>query len=192
MEELNYEIIRRIQTKEKGPSLAELPPNFYELVPSLVAKYKNEQNFREYENVLKILRYIYSRRQEKIVTAAMNVLRGIEAPAGMVEKEQQLYERMLGMLKSDEEHFKNLISAGDVMPRAEEQTAVQAAVPTIAAEVETLKVEQRLFVLKDVDEFVGLDGKAYGPFKNGDVVDIPHEEADMLVKMKAAEWKERK
>lgn len=198
MEELNYEILRRIQAKERGPALAEIPENFYELAARLLARHRVEQNFREYENVLKIVKYIYSRRQEKIVNAAVNSQRGVESPSEMTARENVLYGSILEMLKAGENNFMQTLSvAGDVVPKDEPEMAGKEklieAVTTSAATAATTvaeKPERKLFIRKDVPEFVGLNGKTYGPFKSGDVVGVPPEEADVLIKMKAAEWKE--
>ena len=198
MEELSYEALRRIQTKEKGPSLVEMPDNFYELAAALLTKCRAEQNFREYENVLKILRYIHSRRQEKVVTAAINHLRGIEPSGSMITQERTLYEQTSEMLRSDEDRFNKTVSTGNTMPgnvsvKAEKQASMAEQNATaVIAKAEEPKIDKRLLIRKDIDEFVGLDGKAYGPFKSGEVIDLPEEEADMLIKMKAAEWKEQK
>lgn len=209
MEELNYEVLRRIQAKERGPALAQIPENFYELASALLTRCRAEQNFREYENVLKILKYIHSRRQEKIVTAAINSPRGVESPSEMTAREHVLYGSVLEILKADEDEFKRAISLGseNVVRAQAANIAVEtagagseqvAAVAVVAAGASVAaahavqgieRPEMRLLITKDIAEFVGLNGRTYGPFKSGDIIDIPPEEADILIKMKAAEWR---
>lgn len=162
MDELSYEEIRRIQAREKGTLLSKLPENFFQLVVKLGENYKKGRNIREYENFLKIVKYIISRREEKIVTAALNASKGVEAPLDMLNEERELYERIKGMVFSYEERM--LSSVGER--------------------------RKSLLVLKDTDKFVGIDGKTYGPFKEGDGVEVPVSEAEALIKMKAARWKE--
>jgi len=47
----------------------------------------------------------------------------------------------------------------------------------------------RIRILSDVSPYKGLDGKEYGPFKFGEVVELPIEEIQWLVKEKLAEMK---
>ena len=56
----------------------------------------------------------------------------------------------------------------------------------LAEELEKLGWVEReelvlLFFKEDVKAFVGVDGRVYGPFKRGDVANIPKENADALV-----------
>jgi DNA replication initiation complex subunit (GINS family) len=232
MEEINYEILRRIQAKEKGPTLSEIPDDFYQLVSKLLNKYKTEQKFREYENVLKIIKYIHSRRQEKIVNAAINSQRGVEPPSELSPREHVLYNNIREMLKVDTEEFIRIISIDEMgefrnkdkptattetkmipavavtvaatVPQASSSQAQssQAQSPSVQPLVQTsttvlnsligsvTKAYKKVLIIKDVPEFMGLDGKAYGPFKSGELIELPIEEADTLINMKSAELKE--
>jgi DNA replication initiation complex subunit (GINS family) len=44
--------------------------------------------------------------------------------------------------------------------------------------------------MQDIEEFVGLDGKTYGPFRNSDRVELPAREAETLIKMRIAKISE--
>lgn len=162
MEEITYDEIRRIQTKEKGPLLAQIPENFYDLVGALTEKYRKETpNGREYENLIRIVGEIFSRRAEKITTAALNSLKGVEPPPEMLPRERALYDRIVRELRESENSFKQVLAG-------------------------TLPKPKKLRILKDISAFVGLDGKNYGPFKTGEEVDIPDEESTALISMGVA------
>jgi hypothetical protein len=46
-------------------------------------------------------------------------------------------------------------------------------------------------IIKGIDEFVGLDGKIYGPYTPGIEVILPTKEAETLLKMKIVEKVEK-
>jgi hypothetical protein len=52
--------------------------------------------------------------------------------------------------------------------------------------VENREAFAKVKISKDVDEFVGLNGKTYGPYRVNDEVELPPEEAESLVRMESA------
>ena len=55
-------------------------------------------------------------------------------------------------------------------------------------EDDTLHRNNLILFLKDVEEFVGLDGEGIGPFESGQMANIPKEIAKILVEDKKAEY----
>ena len=47
--------------------------------------------------------------------------------------------------------------------------------------------KKKVMILMDLPNFLGIDGKEYGPYKEGDMVELPIEIADLLIRKKAAE-----
>ena len=45
-----------------------------------------------------------------------------------------------------------------------------------------------ILFLDNVDEFVGIDGKSMGPFKIGEIANLPKQIADILISDKKAEF----
>jgi DNA replication initiation complex subunit (GINS family) len=112
MTELTYEELRRIQSREREPGLSKIPEDFYERIPEVLAKYSRTMGAseqREYENVLKIIRYIYTRREEKILLAALNSLKGIEPPTVMLKEELESYKTFSELLKLNKEKLEKKI-----------------------------------------------------------------------------------
>jgi len=179
MEELTYDELRRIHAREKGPTISAIQPDFYEFAGRLLATYdrSNASGMREYNNVLKMLKYIYYRRLEKIVNSSISSFRGVDTPPEMLPRERELYERIVFLVKSDER------SVDDVMLCHPDALCEPDEKPPV---VENREAFAKVKISKDVDEFVGLNGKTYGPYRVNDEVELPPEEAESLVRMESA------
>ncbi|MFH1471088.1 MAG: hypothetical protein ABIF01_05035 [Candidatus Micrarchaeota archaeon] len=178
MAELTYDELRRLQRKEMGSaSLVPLPENFYSEIESLLSSHeaKLRESFsldlaREYENTLKIVRDIYSRREGKILLRAMRASRTGEEIDGLASEEKALLSSVVTLLDKQRERFEHRLST---------KKAPEAA---IQKEDKSMKLK----FLMDLPEFVGLDGNTYGPFKNGAETILVEEEAARLIRRGAA------
>ncbi len=174
MELLSYSFLREIQKKESDSAkLTALGENFYVEAANFLKK-KREEAFstgsilaiREYENIKKIISTIKEKREEKLVLIA---LRSEGIPTGLTPEEIELLEGLSHCVGK----FRTRISA--VLP-SEENTLPRARGRT-----------SRVKMLKDVEPYKGLDNNIYGPFKNGEEVELPKEEAEWLLKAGMAE-----
>jgi len=185
MEELTYDELRRVHAREKGPTISAIQPNFYELAGRLLLTYdrSNASGMREYNNALKMLKYIYYRRLEKIVNSSIGSFRGVESPPEMLPRERELYERIVSLVKSDEK-----VVDADLLAENVGSVGSKVAAPLSEKRpiVESREALASVRISKDVDEFVGLNGRTYGPYRVNEVVDLPPEEADALVRMESA------
>ncbi|MEM2974314.1 MAG: hypothetical protein QW112_01660 [Candidatus Micrarchaeia archaeon] len=201
MSELTYEELRRIQSKEREPGLSRLPEDFYSLVRELLSKYREKgdtKERREYENILKILRYIHIRRMEKILSASINSLNGVEPPPGMLKEELETYRKITDIIKHDKDVFEKNLYSGFSDSNTHEifsQETINLHFKHSGAQIEDAKKHEShnecllVKIVKDIDEFVGLDGKIYGPYKAGTEVVLPAREVETLLKVKLIEKK---
>lgn len=173
MEELNYEELRKIQARERAsPVLQSIPDKFYTSVVKLIES-KNENlknNFslteaREYESILRVAEDIHERRIQKIVLRAMKAGGGQEEIA-LTGEEAELFERISRAVSDDREKFSRIV--GGKEGKSEESI-------------------KRIKILKNLPKFVGTDLKVYGPFKEGDIAELPEKEAQLLVSRGIAE-----
>ncbi|VVB73151.1 Uncharacterised protein [uncultured archaeon] len=179
MEELTYDELRRVHAREKGPTISAIQPDFYVMAGRLLSTYNRSDasGMREYNNVLKMLKYIYYRRLEKIVNSSISSFRGVETPPEMLPRERELYERIVSLVKTDERAVDDVMLCPlDAMCDPEGKAPV----------VESRGAFMKVKISKDVDEFVGLNGKTFGPYRVNDEVELPPEEAESLVKMESA------
>lgn len=180
MVELTYEELRRIQQKERSSGvLAEIPEDFYEKAVELVKGMRNGlaggfslDKAREYENAAKVLRDIYSLREQKLLMRALRSAKSVEPLGGIAVEERGMFEKVRGVIAECETEFESSLN-GVGKPHT-------APKPAQHGENRSLKI------LSEVPQFVGVDGKSYGPFKAGEAIIIPAKVAELLLKRKAA------
>ncbi|MBN1170209.1 DNA replication complex GINS family protein [Candidatus Micrarchaeota archaeon] len=166
---LNYSDLRDIQKRELGSSEAvSLPDDFYCLMSELLSKKKEDalsaksiMAIKEYENLKKIIGVIASKREEKIVLMA---LRGETAGAGLTTEERDLLKGLSSIIMKSRENIKSVWDAD-----------------------ETRDDSQKIKLLKNVEQYRGLDDSVYGPFKEGEEMSLPRPEAQWLLKSGLAE-----
>jgi len=176
MEELSYEELRKIQARERAsPVLQTLPEGFYKEARRLIER-KDEglkKNFslteaKEYESILKVVEDIHGRRKQKIIMKAMKSGAGDEGM--LADEERELFKRIHGIVEEEAGSFMKLIEGKE--GRVEEESI------------------KRIKILKNLPKFVGVDLKVYGPFKEGDSIELPEKEAQLLVRRGIAGYAE--
>ena len=168
---LNYSKLRELQRGEMANAeLCRLEGDFYADLRAFLGTRKEAAlsgsdllAIKEYENVKKIARLLVEKRMEKIVLAA---LRGKDEVPGLTSEEREFLATLGGAIKENQEKMHGLL---------EEAPA--------EAEGNIKKIK----FLKDITPYKGLDNRIYGPFKNGDVAEVPFEEAKFLLKEGTAE-----
>lgn len=167
---LTYSALREIQKKEmESAALVKVQEDFYEQVAELIAKKKDEAvvsksilTIKEYENIKKIMMSIQAKREEKIVLMA--VRSKIDAE-GLTAQEKKMLSEMGIMI------YKNRATINESWSSEENESATM----------------RRIRVIKEVDQYKGLDNVVYGPFKVGEQPLLPGDEVDWLLKARMAE-----
>lgn len=165
---LTYSALREIQKKEMdSAALVKLQDNFYKEVSELIAKKKEEAvisksilAIKEYENIKKIMMSIQAKREEKIVLMAV---RSRIDEEGLTSEEKEMLSEMKGII-----------------------TKNRASINESWGSEETPSMK-RIKIVKDVEQYKGLDNIVYGPFKSGEQPLLPKEEIDWLLKARMAE-----
>ncbi len=118
---------------------------------------------KQFENAISMFKELMLRRKKKLLNLAF-----VAAETGISKRD---YENMLAfekeifdeIMKSMDEGEKNLSK----LLNGQEQ--------------EEKKKNKLITFLQDTDEFLGLDGEKIGPFKKGDIANLPTEIANILV-----------
>ena len=171
-EPITFEFIRKIQREEiTEPKLSKIPEDFYqkardylEQKRKIAEKKKDKLASREVRNVERLLEDIYNRRETKMLNHAIITVRTDIPPPNLIEEEKEFFESVVNMLRTQRERVLSLL-----FKKTKEKQDFE-------------KIEFK----EDVEEFVGIDLKKYGPFKKGDVADVPRDNAKLLIKMKKA------
>jgi DNA replication initiation complex subunit (GINS family) len=169
---LNYAKLREMQRSEMASSeLCQVEEDFYSRLRGFLEEKKGEavgsQNLlviKEYENLRKISKAIVNKRNEKLVLLA---LRGKRESAGMTREEANFLTHLSRAIEENESQLAFIF----------EERNGGAARDNI----------KRVRLLKNISPYKGLDEKVYGPFKEGEEVELPPEEAQWLLKEKMAE-----
>ncbi|MGB9577008.1 MAG: hypothetical protein ACP5O3_00625 [Candidatus Micrarchaeia archaeon] len=185
--ETSFEELRKIHLHEKRVgSLAQVSEDFFQAYRALLQQQKEElcksfslDGARSYENLSKMLKEVVELRQNKILLKALRDLRaGSVSSEGLASEEKELYTSAIKLLKD----YEDLLVAPVPKPVELEAACVAGALPSVV----------KVRILSDIPEaFVGDDGKDYGPFSAGQVVELSGDQASLLVRRKVAEYAER-
>ncbi len=171
-EPITFEFIRKIQREEMTePKLSKIPEDFYQKAKNyleqkkkIAEKKEDKLASRELKNVERLLEDIFNRRETKMLNHALITVRTDIPAQNLIGDEKEFFESAVNMLRTQRERVLNLL-------------------------FKKTKLKQDFKKIKfneDVEEFVGIDLKKYGPFKKGDITDIPNDNANLLIKMNKA------
>jgi len=168
---LDYSGLRGIQKKEmESSAIVNLPEDFYQEASALLSKKKEDAvssqsllAIKEYENIKKIMLSISAKREEKIVLMAV---RGENPGEGLTSEEKVMLKELSSIIINSRQKVKNIWDR-------------EEAPPTPSG--------KRIKILKDVEQYRGIDSSLYGPFKEGEEHMLPDKEADWLLKAGMAE-----
>lgn len=183
-EELNYEKIREILQKCRKKEVIDLPADFYKsarkYLESLQKEFAKEKDVfspkaralsDNINRVTQDIEEIYNLRESFVINAAIIRARGgeIDYTKSLSRDEKDLLNEVVGCLKKARE---KAFSNND---EDEEKSMSE----------EVKREEKLLVILEDLPPFVSQDRKSYS-LKKGDVVTLPSETAEILIKNKKA------
>jgi DNA replication initiation complex subunit (GINS family) len=174
---LSYNEIYSIVRQEKyNQLLQKLPKNFFEEVRAYMAEKKKtfeKEEFsdavkklkKQFENVESLLAELIEIRQKKIVNLAfLAKISGISKSdfENMLPEEKEFFDAVLEKMKLLDEKMKAKL-------REEKE------------EKKDLKKTCLIKLNADIDEFLDGEGNLLGPFKKGDIANLPVEIAEILI-----------
>tara|TARA_Y100000034_G_C6624549_1_gene272376 strand:- start:25 stop:582 length:558 start_codon:yes stop_codon:yes gene_type:complete len=125
---------------------------------------------KQLENAITLFKELMLRRRKKILNLVL-----IAAETGISKQdfenmfavEKELFEEFMKHIDLSDKKLNELLSGG---------------------EDDTLQKNDLILFLKDIDEFVGLEGESIGPFELGQIANLPKEIAKILIEDKKAEY----
>ncbi|MFH0835859.1 MAG: hypothetical protein V1834_01725 [Candidatus Micrarchaeota archaeon] len=175
MVEISFNELRKVQLQErKLGALTRLEESFYDDYKRFVENLKKEaanggmDSIRALENSVSVLESIVELRQQKILLKSLKDLRsGNVNSDGLAREEKELYTQLIRLLND----------AGKQLLDGVKREAPAVKKPS---GVVSLKITAAL------PQFVGPDAQTYGPFTQGQVIEVAKAPADLLVKRKVA------
>ncbi len=180
--ELSYDEIRRIHRLEKSSvKLVQVDQEFYNDLNSFLSGEKktyldslknfSSSNTRDFTNLKKMAEEIFSMRIKKILNAALIAWRtGDVDDSRMALQEKKVFRDLLSVLKKHGNIIDDIFSDNGSPSSGKK-------------DLNNLSVK----ILSDIPEFVGADMNEYGPFKKGEVVELPLKIAKLLSDKKLTE-----
>ncbi|MEM5776872.1 MAG: hypothetical protein QXJ06_00295 [Candidatus Aenigmatarchaeota archaeon] len=165
-EAITFEYIREAQRAEqKSQQLTNLPEDFFEKVKEYIQQKReyakrNEDALLELKNVERIVEDIFNRRETKVVSLAVLSVRTGLIPANMLPHEEELFEQITKALRKSRMFLDGLFEK------------------PLRKQTDYTKVE----FLEDIEEFIGIDLKKFGPYNKGDKALIPKDNAELFIK----------
>ncbi|MFB6216093.1 MAG: hypothetical protein ABEJ72_03880 [Candidatus Aenigmatarchaeota archaeon] len=191
---LTFSELRKIQKEEKRQDkLTDLEDNFLLRVGDyLETKKAGSQDSREYRNAKRVFDKIMGIRQEKIVkNARISVKSGVKASQlNLLPREKELFLDLKEVFQGYTGKVNDLVEEGKdnfeevEIPEEEESEDEEDEVGESQSAEEGYVVVK---IISDVPEFMGTDLESYGPFDEGEEVEIPEDNAEILVNRGNAE-----
>ena len=198
---ITYETLYDLLRREKDRAeLQELDPLFYEKLVKylkdkkeiLISQEKKDSIFtttevqktrKQIDNIKKIIKELYEKRESKIIQLAMMNSRS-QTPTNdkslMLNLEKEIYEETIRCLdKFRKEILHNIALGNSINSKNEPKDLKKDEKPTNT----TKEVKFR----KKTPKFVGTDLNHYGPYENEDTAQIPSDIAELLISNKQVE-----
>ncbi len=179
---VTFETLREVQRREKkSEKLAELNEDFYSWVKEYF-KRTEKGDSAELRNAKNIFDDIIDRREKKILNQALRTVRLRERTNTkvMASSEKELFESLIGLLGNFREKID--LNTEKFELKEMKKDAPEDIEELIEKEKETTAEYVKIKILEDVnEEIVGSDMKEYGPFKSGDIIELPSENANLFI-----------
>ena len=199
-----FELLRREKNREE---LQKLDNTFFEDVVNylkekkaaldkpkddLFAAEERRKADVQFENIKKILKEFYERREKKIISMALDMSRmsmgalnsEIIDTSAMLKEEKELFDCLVEILNDNRKGILyNILET--TMPsiecKKEEKTETKEEVSTGSELKKEESAQKMIRFLHSVPKFVGKDLEEYGPFEKEDIANLPAEIADVLI-----------
>lgn len=204
---ITYETFRKFQRKEKNnEKLQELPEDFFNsCVGWLNEKEEKFQEsndsslLREIENVKKLVKDIFDRRRKKILLLALHSVRSKKVSKNLLPEEEEFFEKTVRnlqelegnllerVLKGEKPQSSGELEEEEVKEGGEAEAERKEETPMDVGREEKLDIEiesdaKLVRVIEEVDKFMSTDENEYGPLEKDDLVTLPNDVADLLLK----------
>lgn len=197
---LTFSELRKIQKEEsRSEQLTDLDEEFMLKVEDYFRQKKEIGEEREYSNAKRVFEKIISLREDKIVRSAKIAAKSNNGtPSNLLPFENELFRELKSLFEDHRQRAEDRRGGeADFEPdEFEEETMAERnedeEFEETGAEDDDEDTEEgyEIVVIKsEVPEFMGTDLESYGPFEEGEEVEIPEDNAEILVNRGSAEMK---
>ena len=163
---MNYEEIQKVYRLEKNtPTLTEIPKNFFAEAGSLIESLEEKHR----DSISRFFGEIIGNRRRKILLHALRTEDEKLPPTNATPDEVEFHTELVGVLAR---HKSRLLSQKTPQPPQ-----------ALVEEKKTVSVR----ILRALPAMAGSGAETFGPFREGDVAELPLESAGILITQGAAE-----
>ena len=194
---ITYETLYELFRREKYQTeIQKLDPDFFKEITkyltekeailnsqkqkeSVFSSLEVQKTKKQIENIQKIIKELYEKRESKIMQLAIICSRTsleIKQLPALLPEEKQLYEQIINDLNLFRDKILHKILNAK-LPEAEKAKDIKI-------EQESTKLVR---VLSPIPKFLGTDLKTYGPFEEEDMIALPAKIAEVMIEKKRAE-----
>ncbi|MBU0536552.1 MAG: hypothetical protein KKE20_06305 [Nanoarchaeota archaeon] len=216
-----FELLRREKNRDE---LQKLEESFFDDVIKYVEGKKNilstqqgellatderEKTLIQLQNIKKIIRELYDRREKKIINLAINKARtksNIIDTSSLICEERTLFDALcktLHLFREDilnniiearkplltqeniPDQIRDPLNSSESLPEPEKGQALNTSSKEPETRVEKILVSIRF--LSPVPQFVGSELELYGPYEEDEIADLPEDVAKVLIEKGRAE-----
>lgn len=190
---LTFSELRKVQKKEKRQEdLSELEDNFILRVSNYL-EMKKDVDDREYKSAKRVFDKIIGLRQEKIVKNAKFAVKSDKnnSSVNLLPREKELFLELKNLFRDFNQKVEKMVD-GEESVETPDIDLEEGEKIEEGSEIEEEKqgAEEGYDIVKiisEVPEFMGTDLESYGPFDEGEEVEIPEDNAEILVNRGNAE-----
>ncbi|HLC56283.1 MAG TPA: hypothetical protein VJJ23_03550 [Candidatus Nanoarchaeia archaeon] len=192
-----YEILRREKTRQE---LQDLNKTFFKDVTkyieekssilnsqeqksdSVFAKIEIEKTKKQIENIKKLVKELYEKRESKIIQLAIIFSRTNpdKSPESMLPEELELYNNLINLLNDYRQGILHNLIEGK-LPLIQNSKPKDLKTTPEPGNITLLRITS------PIPKFIGDDLEIYGPFDEQDIASLPQRVADVLIKNNRAE-----
>ncbi len=199
-----------LRTEKRREDIQQLQPSFFNDVvrylkqkKEIIVKQEHESGVEtfdeikklniQYENIQKIIKEIYERREKKILLMALNKsrIRASSVPRGfLLPQEQELCDQITLLLDLYRADIVEKIINGKILKEGvseKDNEGVSEKDNDGVSEIESAADVMHVKFLQETEEFIGPELESYGPFSANTVAAIPANIASIFIESGVAE-----
>ncbi len=194
---ITYETLFELLKRERERvDLQKIEPSFFsdtinyikdkkkilEAKDGLFAHEEKKKTERQLENIYKILKELYERREKKIISLALDKSRtksNLIDTTALLKEEKVIFDALTGLL----DNYRDAILYSVLNERMPFMNTVEEKKPReeFKSALELKKPTKLVRFISSVPKFVGTELEEYGPFNEEDIANLPAEIADVLM-----------
>lgn len=158
---------------------------------SLFEQEEHDKTVRQLDNIRRLLKELYERREKKIITMSLNRSRfkdSVIDTSSLLPEERMLYDTISALLSQQRGDVLHALLQGQIPQQLNAFTGPASPIQAVSPQPGIPAQPTRLLrFLTAVPAFMGEDMQEYGPFDEEDVAKLPKEIAEILVSKERAE-----